>query len=93
MPKFIAVSVKDSAAATFGPPFFVPNAAVAVRSFANEVNRMEDKNPLFTNPEHFELYQLGSWDDETGFYYPEMVDNNQCPKLLARAQDHKRVIN
>lgn len=93
MAKFVSISVRDSAAETFGPPFFVPNPAVGVRNFANEVNRMDEKNPLFTNPGDFELYQLGVFDDVTGFYYPEMEADSQRPKLLARGVDLKRVIN
>lgn len=91
--KFVAVCVKDLAAETFGTPFFVPNQAIALRTFSNEVNRMDEKNTLFSNPEHFELYQVGTFDDQTAWYEPEMKDGKPFPKLLARAQELKRVIN
>jgi len=91
--KFVAICVRDAAAETFGPPFFVPNAAVGVRNFSNEVNRIDEKNPLFTNPEHFDLYQVGMFDDQTGFFTPEAVEGNLRPKVLARGQDLKKVLN
>lgn len=93
MAKAIAVCVRDAAAETFGPPFFVPNAAVAVRTFSNEVNRMDDKNQLFLTPAHFELYQVGVFDDESGFFEVEVYEGKPRPKLLARAEDLKRVLN
>lgn len=91
--KFFAVCVKDLAADTFGAPFTVPRPEVALRQFANEVNRVDEKNPMFTNPEHFELYQVGMFDDETAFFVAECHEGTMRPKLLARAQELKRVVN
>lgn len=91
--KFVAISVKDLAAGTFGPPFFVPNAGVGMRSFANEVNRVDEKNAMFTNPGDFELYQLGTFDDELGLLSREERDGVPSPKMLARASEVKRVMN
>lgn len=90
MAKFFAVSVRDRAAETFGTPFFVPSPPVAMRHFVNEVNRVDDKNPMFTNSEDFELYHVGSFDDQTGIYTP-MVEN--AIKMIAVGKDVKRVIN
>lgn len=94
---FVAVSVRDRAAETFGPPFFVPTEALALRSFAQEVNRPDEKNPMFNNSEDFELYRCGTFDDQTGLYAPEGAEGPDGkfvprPKLLAVGKDVKRTI-
>lgn len=103
MAKFIAVCVKDVAAETFGTPFCVPRVEVAQRQFVNEVNRVDDKNPMFTNAADFDLYEIGLFDDETGYFAPCMalvadaqgVLNREIPrpKLVLRGAEAKRVIN
>lgn len=90
--KWLAVSVKDVRAGTFGTPYFVPNEGVALRTFANEVNRAEDKNVLFTNPEDFEVYAVGHFDDESGFWIPELYEGKERPRLIALAKELKRTM-
>lgn len=63
-------SVKDTNAETFGRPFFVPAVGVALRSFADEVNRDASDNLYFNHPEDFILYSLGIWDDNSGIFTP-----------------------
>lgn len=73
----------DHAAEMFGRPFFVQHPAMAVRSFSDEVRREAPDNNLFTHPEDFTLYHLGSFDDSTGgFHLPE------SPIMLSRGKDH-----
>jgi hypothetical protein len=79
----IILSVKDTAAQAFGRPMFVPTAALAVRSFRDEVNRSDANNEMFKHPDDFELYELGSFDDSTGLIEP------MSPRLVARAKDLK----
>lgn len=64
--KHVVVSVRDRAADTFGRPFFVSAVGAAIRSFADEVNRADKDNPLFNHPEDFDLYEVGSFDDDSG---------------------------
>lgn len=96
MTAHIVVSVRDRAADTFGPPYVVPHAGVAVRSFTNEVNRADEKNPLYMNPEDFELWELGSFEDSTGRFTttpPSNVrDQTPYPHLLVVAKDVKKSI-
>lgn len=93
MTKHVLVSVKDSAAQTFGPPFMVPHPGVAVRGFQNEVNRPDEKNPTFTNPEHFELYVIGYFDDETGLLTHVVKEGVFMPELLINGLNAKRTVN
>jgi hypothetical protein len=59
-------AVKDLAAELYARPMFFQHENLAARSFNNEINRKDDANPLYTNPTDFELYYLGTFDEETG---------------------------
>lgn len=87
MTKHVLVSIRDRAAETFGFPYCVPHAGVAMRTFINEVNRIDERNALNTNPEDFELYHLGLFDDATG-----QVEMFQRPELQAVGKDVKRTV-
>lgn len=78
MTKFAVLSVRDVVADTFGRPFFAPNEASGVRSVRSEVNNPQS-GTLHTNPDDFELYSLGSFDDQLCQF--ELFDR---PKLLLR---------
>ena len=58
-------SVYDTVAKVYAPPFYVNTVGEAVRSLANAVN---DKNmgDLCKHPKDFILFEIGSWDDNTG---------------------------
>lgn len=73
----IIVSVKDRAADAFGRPFFVPSAGVAIRSFSDEVNRDHAENQMFHHSDDFDLFELGTYDDNTG-----IIECHNQPKLL-----------
>lgn len=62
--KVIVVAVFDRAMSAFNRPFYVQARGLAVRSFADEVNRPDGE--LGKHPADYELWQLGTWDDETG---------------------------
>jgi len=83
--KQVVVSVRDRAADTFGRPFFVVAVAQAIRSFSDEVNRADKDNPLFNHPEDFDLYELASFDDDSGLF----VALSQ-PRMVAVGKDLKR---
>lgn len=59
-----AYSVRDVVSNTYGRPFFSQNDATAVRSLAMEVNNSSFESVLHTNPDDFELYLIGEFDDE-----------------------------
>ena len=75
------VAVRDSAVRAFNRPVFVPTIGVAVRSFADEVNRKSEDNQMFRHPDDFELWSLALFDDETGEF---QAAEQRC---VARAKD------
>lgn len=75
-------AIKDLAADVFMTPYFHPNVGAVVRSFGDEVNRDDPQNMLNKHPEHFVLYQLGTFDDNTAEFRATE------PKQLALASDY-----
>lgn len=41
---------------------------MAIRSFGDECRRKEPGNALGAHPEDYELWHIGSFDDNTGFF-------------------------
>lgn len=74
----VIVAIRDVKAGLFMQPFFVPAVGVAVRNVQDEVRRVADDNMLNKHPEDFELYELGTWDEEIGY----LVQGEGWPKLL-----------
>jgi len=80
--KYAVCSVKDRALDAFNRPIYVPTIGVAIRSFNDEVERKDSE--MANHPEDYDLYELGSWDDQTAQYTPLEV-----PRVITRAQDVK----
>ena len=80
--KMVVVSIKDTAADTFGRPAFVATEGVALRQFQDEVNRASEDNQLYRHPSDFHLFYIGLFDDVSGKF--ELLES---PKLIARAND------
>lgn len=81
--KFVVVSLFDKAAACFNPPQCVPAAGVALRQFEDLVN---GEDSVYTrHPEHFELYQVGVFDDSNGSF-----DCSSPPFILSNASALRR---
>ena len=76
--KLHVVSVRDRAADAFGRPIFVAAIGQAIRSFQDEINRSGENNEMNKHPDDYDLYHLGTWDDESGKF--EMLAE---PKQLA----------
>lgn len=64
--KLLIVAVRDRAADAFMRPFFVPTRGMAIRSFQDEVNRAAPDNSMNAHPEDYDLFALGTFDEETG---------------------------
>lgn len=80
--KMIVMSVFDTAAVSFGRPWFLPSKGVGIRSFTDEVNRKDADNQLYQHPEDFILYELGLFDDAVGSF--ELLEK---PVQVCRAAD------
>lgn len=80
------VAIFDSALQAFGQPVFVQAVAAGVRSFTDEVNQAREGNQLHDHPEDFDLWQLGTFDDESGVF-----ENHR--QLVVRGKDCVRISN
>lgn len=63
MTKLVVCVIRDVCGDLFAQPIFQPSIGSAQRAFMDAVNRQEPNNLLWQHPEHFELYQLGTYDD------------------------------
>ena len=86
--KQIYFAVYDSAAAYFLNPFPSPTEEAAHREFAKAV--LNPETPIHHNPEHFKLFRLGSWNNNTGQFDDE--DNKLVADALAVVAQSKREI-
>lgn len=68
-------SIKDVKAKAFMHPFFTHNAATAEREFRRVLK--DPSSQMCHNPEDFELYQVGVWNDEVG-----VVLASEVPELV-----------
>lgn len=66
--RYCVVSVFDRATQAFARPVFVRSEREAVRSFTDEVLRVDPANELSKHPGDFELWFLGEFDDATGSF-------------------------
>lgn len=62
----VVVAIRDSCVDAFLRPFFVRSVAEAVRSFGDEIQR--DDCPMKAHPEHFELFELGTFQDSQAVF-------------------------
>lgn len=61
-----AYSVFDTKAVAFAIPFFLPRNEVAIRAFRDALR--DPSHPMAQHPEDYELFHVGSWDDNAGSF-------------------------
>jgi len=59
-------AVRDTCIQSYNMPMFFANSAGAVRALGDAVNRAKEDNAFYSHPEHYQLYHIGEFDDETG---------------------------
>lgn len=64
----VIVALKDKVSGLFMQPFFVPAVGVAYRTLQDEAARDKDF-VVAKHPDDFALYQLGTFEEETGRLY------------------------
>lgn len=80
------LAVYDSKAEAYMRPWIARSPAEGMRSFASEVNNMENKdNPLVHHPEDFVLFELASWDESSG-----KIEALEKPRAITSGIDVKR---
>lgn len=64
--KYIIVAVRDRKADAFGMPHYNVSRGSAIRNFGDEINRGDENNLFNKHPGDFDLWELGSYDDQHG---------------------------
>lgn len=77
-------AVRDTCICAFLMPMFFVNSAAATRALGDAVNRPAEDNQFHQHPEHFQLFYLGGYDEDTGIIQalpaPEFVVD--CQSLV-----------
>lgn len=77
-------SIKDTKIG-YMAPFIQQNKACAIRTFKNMRNASQP-NAVNTNPEDKELWELGTYDEETGEIKPNLA-------FIGKAEDYVEPTN
>lgn len=64
-------TIYDQKAEAYLPPFFMPTAGMATRTFADCVNQEDHR--FNAHPSDYTLFEIGTFDDSTGTIEPETV--------------------
>lgn len=78
--------VKDLAVQAFNDPGVAGSPGGVIRAFADQAN--DGKSEIARHPEDYELYELGTFDTDSGRVAPL----EEGPRLLARAVDLVRKV-
>ncbi|AXH75750.1 MAG: nonstructural protein [Microviridae sp.] len=77
-------AVRDVCVGSFLMPMFFVNSAGATRALGDAVNKSGEDNQFYQHPEHFQLYAIGEFSEESGvitaFPAPEFVVD--CQSLV-----------
>lgn len=76
-------SIRDTKAEIFNPPFYKNTHGEAERDFTSVVN--DEKSMPFKYPEDYDLYYLGTYDDQTG-----KIESQPTPEHVLKAVQLKR---
>lgn len=79
MAVLIVLSVRDRAINTYGVPIHVVAVGAGLRSFMDECQRPE--SPFCAHPDDYDLYRLGTFDDQTGLF------NSENPQMLLTGKE------
>jgi len=76
-------AIFDKKALAYMAPFFQPNELVAMRNVGSAV--ADEESLLGKYPEDYDLYQVGTWDDQSGALVAV------GPKFLINCASMKRI--
>jgi predicted RecB family nuclease len=66
-------AIHDNKSKTFNTPFFQHTDTHALRAFKAEVNRQHDQNMIYLYPEEFDLFLLGTFNEDDGIIESELT--------------------
>lgn len=81
--KIMLYSVYDSKAAVYGQPNFLLNRGTALRAWQDACN--DAQSNVGKHPADFTMFEIGSWDDETG-----QITMHAAPISLGNALEFQR---
>jgi len=67
-----AFAVRDTCVGVWLMPWFFQNSAAAVRALGDAVNKAGSDNNFYQHPEHYQLYEIGSFCDDSGMFTAEV---------------------
>lgn len=73
-------SIKDVKTEHFATPFMLHTKGEAIRAFSDETQNSD--SPFHKHPSDYVLYELGSFDDQSGGYIL-----HKTPELIGMASD------
>lgn len=76
-------SIRDTKAEVFFPPWYKQTHGEAERAFADIVS--DDKSTIHKHPEDFDLFFVGTYDDQTG-----KITIPQAPEHIVKAVHFKQ---
>lgn len=79
-------AIRDEALKAFNYPFVNPTVDSARRAFGAAVMKQDDNNQFRASPQDFSLFQMGTYDDESGRF-----ENLAVPVRIATASDYINV--
>lgn len=71
--QFKMFSIRDNKAQVFMPPFHSHNQGTAIRSI--QQNMQDPNSSLAAYPADFSLYEIATFDDDTGDVVPTELNN------------------
>jgi hypothetical protein len=78
------ICVYDKKAESYSAPFYAQSKGVAIREFADVINKADENSLYYKHPEDFDLYCLGEFDDKTAKFslseVPELLINGVTAK-------------
>lgn len=69
--KLVICSIHDTKAEAFSQPMFFQAVGQALRAFIDAVSDGDPKSNFAMHPEDFNLFRIGTFDDQTGEIIPE----------------------
>lgn len=78
-------TIRDQKAECFNTPFFQKSHGEAERAFTQLVN--DDKSMVHQYPDDFDLYYVGTYDDNTG-----VIQSLDTPQHMMKAVNAKRTL-
>lgn len=79
-------AVYDTVSKSWNAPFVAPNAAAALRGFADAAN--DTNTYVGKHPQDYILFEVGTWEDQTG-----LIGCTNPPDRIGIGSEYVRVSN